>query len=181
MKPNGTKKKTDETKRKKASRSKTVSVSSKTPTASSKNKNAKAKPASSSQEKQGVKSLRSSSRGARQAVALSQHGQPHAKNAAPTWDDEGWETKGWSKPRRITPEEHTELSKMFDEKGKPRIRIIGRPKKPVEEKLNSKPFRISARFEKAFKAMAVENGFKSWQEWLRVLGAKEAGLPLEAN
>jgi hypothetical protein len=58
---------------------------------------------------------------------------------------------------------------------------MGRPRKPSDDVLNSKPFRISKRFEEAFKRMASENGFKSWQEWLRTVGAREAGLSSEST
>ena len=71
--------------------------------------------------------------------------------------------------------------KAFDEEGKPRIRVFGRPKKAPEEKQKPVPFNLSDRFFEAFQARAKEQGFKSWQEWLRTLGAKEAGLLQDAN
>lgn len=176
MSSNGTKKKTNGTKGKKASRSKTVSAPSATRKAPSATKSARAKSASNSQVDRETSSLQSSSPGVGKAVESYRRGQPRAENADPTWDDDGWENEGWSEPRKLTAEEHAKLRKAFDHNGEIRVRVIGRPRKPPEDKLNSKPFRISKRFEDAFKAMALENGFRSWQEWLRTLGAREAGL-----
>lgn len=94
----------------------------------------------------------------------------------PTWEDDGWETEGWSKPRRVTPEEHAKLAKAFDENGKPRVRVFGRPRKSPEEKQKPVPFNLSERLLEGFRQRAKAQGFTNWQEWLRTLGAKEAGL-----
>jgi hypothetical protein len=176
MKSSGMRKKTSATKKKKDLPSRTASKSSKTKTQSSKNKNAKAKRDTSLQELQKTPLSQSFSHGEKKRDVSSLRGQLRAKKEEPTWDDDNWEEEGWSKPRRVTTEEHRELKRVFDENGIPRIRSVGRPKKPIEEKLNSKPFRISLQLELAFKLRAKENGFKSWQEWLRVLGAKEVGI-----
>lgn len=176
MKSTGMRKKTSATKKKKDWPSRTASKSSKTKTQSSKNKNAKAKRDTSSQDMRKTQLSPSFLPGEKKQDESSLHGQPRVKKEEPTWEDDNWEEKGWSKPRRVTKEEHRELKKVFDENGTPRIRSVGRPKKPIEEKLNSKPFRISMQLELAFKLRAKENGFNSWQEWLRVLGAKEVGI-----
>ena len=102
--------------------------------------------------------------------------QPPDKNAEPTWEDEGWETEGWSKPRRINAKEHAELRKCFDENGKPRIRVLGRPKKAPDEKANPSGIRLSLKQRRAFDAEAKRNGFQSWQTWLKDLGDRAAGL-----
>jgi hypothetical protein len=176
MKSSGMKKKTSATRKKKDSPSRTALKSSKTKTQSSKNKNAKAKRDSNSQEPQKTPLSQSFLPGGKKQDASSPHGQPLAKKEEPTWEDDNWEEEGWSKPRRVTKDEHRELKRVFDKNGVPRIRSVGRHKKPIEEKLNSKPFRISLQLELAFKLRAKENGFNSWQEWLRVLGAREVGI-----
>ena len=181
MTSNGTKRKTSETKEKKALRSKPASTSLATRKASLPPKNAKGKSASSSPAKHKAASSRSSSLGAGKPAASSRPGQRRAKNEEPTWDDDGWETEGWSEPRRITPKEHAKIRNALDENGKPRVRVMGRPRKASDDLLHSKPFRISKRFEEAFRRMATENGFKSWQEWLRTVGAREAGLLIETT
>jgi hypothetical protein len=35
------------------------------------------------------------------------------------------------------------LDALFDEEGKPKVKIVGRPKKPAEEKMNVKNLRLS--------------------------------------
>ena len=180
MTQSGTRKKTAETSKKKASRSKIASTSSTTRTALLVSKSAKAKSASSSPVKPQKNSLLSSSLGEEKPVASSRHGPPRAKSVEPTRDDEGWETQGWSKPRRITAQEHDELKKVFDENGNPRIRVLGRPKKALDEKANPSGIRLSLKQRRAFDEEAKRNGFRSWQTWLKDLGDRAAGLK-EAN
>jgi len=180
MTQSGTRKKTAETSKKKASRSKTASKSSTTRTELLKSKSATARFASSSPVKPKKTSSQSSSLGEEKPVASSRRGQLPAKSAEPTWDDEGWEIQGWSKPRRITAQEHAELKKVFDENGKPRIRALGRPKKALDEKANPSGIRLSLKQRRAFDEEAKRNGFRSWQTWLKDLGDRAAGLK-EAN
>ncbi len=180
MKSSGTKTKTAETNKKKASRSRTASTSSATRPASSLSKSAKVRSDSNSPAKHRKASSQSSSRGEEKSVASSRRGLLRAKSAEPTWDDEGWETEGWSKPRKITADEHAELRKVFDESGKPRTRVLGRPQKAPDEKANPSGIRLSPKQRRAFDEEARRNGFRSWQTWLKDLGDRAAGLK-EAN
>lgn len=56
-------------------------------------------------------------------------------------------------------------------------RRLGRPRKPKDEKLHPRAFRLCSRLEEVFKEKAREEGFRSWQEWLRAVGEKEARRP----
>ena len=180
MTQSGTRKKTAGTGKKKASRSKTASTSSTTQMPLLVSKSAKVRFASSSPVKPQKTSSQSSSPGEEKPGASSRPGQPPAKSAEPTWDDEGWETQGWSKPRKITAQEHEELKKVFDENENPRIRVLGRPKKAFDEKANPSGIRLSLKQRRAFDEEAKRNGFRSWQTWLKDLGDRAAGLK-EAN
>lgn len=80
---------------------------------------------------------------------------------------------GWSKPLRVTPEEHALLSKGFDNMGNPKIRVMGRPRKNPSDKQKPVAFNLSENLFLAFSMRAKERGFKNWQEWLRSLGEKD--------
>ena len=90
----------------------------------------------------------------------------------------------WFKGRRLTPEEHQKLLSFDIEGPDGQIvrRGVGRPRKPALEKQRPVPFNLTDRLFSAFRTRAKERGFKSWQEWLRLLGEKEvADLLQDAN
>lgn len=90
----------------------------------------------------------------------------------------------WFKGRTLTTEEHQKLLSFDIEGPDGQIvrRGVGRPKKPAPEKKKPVPFNLSDRVFDAFQRRAKERGFKTWQDWLRVLGEEDAAdLLKEAN
>ncbi len=88
------------------------------------------------------------------------------------------------KGRHLTAEEREKLASMRIEgpDGEVVVRKVGRPPKAREEKKRPVPFNLSDRVFDAFQRRAKERGFKTWQDWLRVLGEKDAAdLLREAN
>jgi hypothetical protein len=106
--------------------------------------------------------------------------EEYARGGLPP-DKKGATTK-WLKTSKMTKDEREKLIQgMRDEDGNIKVRVVGRPKKPTDEKQNQVPFRLSANLRRAFVARAKSQGFKTWQEWLRAVGAKDAGVSIEAN
>lgn len=89
----------------------------------------------------------------------------------------------WHKGRTLTPEERQKLL-SFDIEGPDGTivrRGVGRPSKPQGEKQKPVPFNLSDRLLEGFRERAKAQGFTNWQEWLRTIGAKEAGLLQEST
>jgi hypothetical protein len=79
------------------------------------------------------------------------------------------------------PDEHRRLLlQARNNDGTIRTRVLGRPKKPADEKENPYGIRLSLKQRHAFNEEANRNGFRSWQTWLKDLGERAAGLK-EAN
>jgi hypothetical protein len=168
----GTKRKTKEIKKKKASRLKNVSQSSKILKQSSKGKSEKKNKESKSLAlPKKKKPLLSYSRGGKKSVESSPPGLHPGKKERSTkalsWKNKNWENEGWTNPKRVSHEEHLELTKAFNPDGKPKVSVIGRPKKSVDEKLNVKSLRLSLTQEKKYQAQAKKEGFSSWQAWIK--------------
>ena len=97
------------------------------------------------------------------------------KNDAPTWNDKSWESVEWSQPRRLTAEEHQAFMNSFVEPGKPKVKVMGRPKKPAEEKMNVKTLRLSPIEERRFLLQAKKEGYSSWQIWIKKIAEERVG------
>ena len=179
MASSGMKKKTKGISKRKDSPLKAALMSSGTPKPSSRAKQDKEKQDFSSREQTRTKdSSQSSTHKEKKNIASSQRGQPQGKNAKGTWDDKAWESVGWSEPRRVNKEEHLMLKNaLFDSNGKPKIKIIGRPKKPAEEKMNVKTLRLSPIEEKRFLNQAKKEGFPTWQSWIKTLAEERSANP----
>jgi hypothetical protein len=82
--------------------------------------------------------------------------------------DKSANNTSWSKPRALTPKEKEQFQKAaFDDLGRIKLREVGRPKKPIDEKLNVNTIRLSLKQVRNFSIQAKKEGYPSWQIWIK--------------